>query len=104
MLTGVRPGELGVDLSPRAYPPLAKALSLGDPSLLLRRRPDVRAAERRLAAATAREGIAAADLLPRVTISGFLGFVAGRGSLFGKADSRAWSVTPALRLGRPRSR
>jgi multidrug efflux system outer membrane protein len=96
VLTGVRPGELTVDLAPRAYPPLAKVLSLGDPSQLLRRRPDVRAAERRLAAATAREGIAAADLYPRVTVSGFLGFIAGRGSLFGKADSRAWSVTPAL--------
>jgi multidrug efflux system outer membrane protein len=96
VLTGTRPGALAVDLSPRAYPPLARALSLGDPSLLLRRRPDVRAAERRLAAATAREGIAAADLLPRVTLSGFLGFVAGRGSLFGSADSRAWAVTPAL--------
>jgi multidrug efflux system outer membrane protein len=96
VLTGVRPGELRVDLSPRAYPPLAKVLSLGDPSLLLRRRPDVRAAERRLAAATAREGVAAADLLPRVTVSGFLGFIAGRGNLFGKSDSRAWAVTPAL--------
>jgi multidrug efflux system outer membrane protein len=96
VLTGTRPGELAVDLSPRAYPPLARQLSLGDPSLLLRRRPDVRAAERRLAAATAREGIAAADLLPRVSLSGFLGFVAGRGSLFGSADSRAWAVTPAL--------
>jgi multidrug efflux system outer membrane protein len=96
VLTGVRPGELAIDLSPRVYPPLARVLSLGDPTLLLRRRPDVRAAERRLAAATAREGIAAADLLPRVTISGFLGFVAGRGNLFGRSDSRAWSVTPAL--------
>jgi len=96
VLTGTRPGALAVDLSPRVYPPLARALSLGDPSLLLRRRPDVRAAERRLAAATAREGIAAADLLPRVTLSGFLGLVTGRGSLFGSADSRAWAVTPAL--------
>jgi multidrug efflux system outer membrane protein len=96
VLTGSRPGELAVDLSPRAYAPLAKALALGDPSLLLRRRPDVRAAERRLAAATGREGVAAADLLPRISISGFLGFLAGRGSVFGTADSRAWAVTPAL--------
>ena len=96
VLNGVRPGELAVDLSPRPYPTLAKALPLGDPSSLLRRRPDVRAAERRLAEATAREGVAAADLFPRVTVSGFLGFVAGRGSLFGTSDSRAWAVTPAL--------
>jgi len=96
VLTGRRPGELGVDLSPRAYPPLAKALPLGEPESLLRRRPDIRAAERRLAAAAAREGIAAADLYPHITISGFLGFLAGRGSLFGDADSRSWAVTPAL--------
>ena len=67
VLTGVRPGELTVDLAPRPYPPLAKALPLGDPAQLLRRRPDVRAAERRLAAATAREGVARAELFPRIT-------------------------------------
>lgn len=96
VLAGVRPGGLRADLTYRPYPPLARALSIGEPSPLLRRRPDVRAAELRLAAAAAREGIAAADLFPRVTISGFLGFLAGRGSLFGTADSRAWAVTPAL--------
>jgi multidrug efflux system outer membrane protein len=96
VLTGVRPGGLTADLSPRAYPPLAKALALGDTTTLLRRRPDVRAAERRLAAASAREGVAAAELYPRITVSGFLGLLAGRGSLFGTGDSRAWAVTPAL--------
>ncbi len=96
VLVGARPGELGVDLAPRAYPPLAKTLPLGDLSSLLSRRPDVRAAERRLAAAAAREGMAAADLWPRVTLSGVLGLLAGRGTTFGSADSRAWAVTPAL--------
>jgi multidrug efflux system outer membrane protein len=96
MLTGTRPGALGADLSPRAYPPLARALAVGPPEELLRRRPDVRTAERELAAATAVEGIAAAELYPRVTITGFLGFLAGRGSLFGSGDSAAWAVTPAL--------
>jgi multidrug efflux system outer membrane protein len=96
VLNGVRPGELATDLAPRAYPPLAKALPLGDPGTLLQRRADVRAAERQVAAATAREGIATAELFPRVSISGFLGLIAGRGSLFGSAASRAWAVTPAL--------
>jgi multidrug efflux system outer membrane protein len=96
VLNGVRPGELAVDLSPRAYSPLAKELPVGDPGQLLQRRPDVRAAERRLAASAAREGVAAADLFPRVSISGFLGLLAGRGNLFGRSDSRAWAVTPAL--------
>ena len=96
VLVGRRPGELAVDLSPRPYPALAKALPLGDVGQLLRRRPDVRAAERRLAAAAAREGVAAADLYPRVSISGVLGLLAGRGSDFARPDSRFWAVTPAL--------
>ena len=96
VLAGQRPGELTVDLAPRSYVPIAKALPLGDPAMLLQRRPDVRAAERNVAAAAAREGVAAADLFPRVSISGVLGFLAGRGSMFGSADSRAWAVTPAL--------
>jgi multidrug efflux system outer membrane protein len=96
-------------VSPRPYPPLAKALPVGDPTELLKQRPDVRAAERRLAAAAAREGVAYAELFPRVTLSGFLGLVAGRGSLFGTSDSRAWAVTPALQwaafdLGSARAR
>jgi multidrug efflux system outer membrane protein len=96
VLTGVRPGQLAIDLAPRPYGPLAAELPLGDSGALLRRRPDVRSAERRLAAATAREGIAAADLFPRISVSGFVGLVAGRGNLFGRADSRAWAVTPGL--------
>jgi multidrug efflux system outer membrane protein len=96
VLVGVRPGALGVDLTPRDYPALAQALAIGEPNDLLRRRPDVRVAERELAAATAVEGIAAAELYPRITLSGFLGFVAGRGNLFGKSESAAWAVTPAL--------
>lgn len=96
VLTAARPGALAVDVSPRSYPPLAKALPIGDPTALLRKRPDVRAAERRLAATTARQGVAAAELFPRITVSGFLGLIAGRGSLFGTSDSRAWAVTPAL--------
>lgn len=109
VLVGVRPDALSVDLSPREYPPLARTLAIGDPEALLRRRPDVRAAERRLASAVALEGVAAADLYPHITLSGFLGFIAGRGSLFGTSDSAAYAVTPALSwaafdLGRARDR
>ena len=96
VLVGTRPGALGVDLAARPYPTLAKALPIGEPNSLLRRRPDVRAAERHLAASTANEAVAAADLYPHITISGFLGLLAGRGNLFNVSDTRAWAVTPAL--------
>jgi multidrug efflux system outer membrane protein len=96
VLIARRPGDLDVDLSPRPYPALARALSIGEPDTLLRRRPDVRSAERRLAAATAREAVAAADLYPHITVTGFLGLLAGRGNLFNVSDTRAWAVTPAL--------
>ena len=109
VLTGSRPGELNADLAPRNYPAISKALPIGNPGELLQRRPDVRSAERRLAAATERQGAAVAGLFPQVSVSGFLGFLAGRGSLFFTGDSRAWSVSPGLSwsafdLGRARAR
>ncbi len=95
-LLGQRPEQLGVDLSPRDLPAIAKALPIGDPGELLRRRPDIRAAERQLAAATARVGVATADLFPRVSLSGFLGFTAGRGSQLGASHAQAWGLAPSI--------
>ena len=88
-LLGQRADQLSVDLSPRELPAIAKALPIGDPGELLRRRPDIRAAERQLAAATANVGVATADLFPRVSLSGFLGFIAGRGSQIGSSAAQA---------------
>ena len=84
-------------------------ISLGPADQLLNRRPDVRAAERRLAVSAAQEGVAVAELYPRITVTGMLGLLAGRGNLFGTSDSRAWAVTPALQwsafdLGSARAR
>ncbi len=116
-LLGQRPEELTVDLSPRDLPAITKALPIGDPGELLRRRPDIRAAERRLAASTADVGVATADLFPRVSLSGFLGFTAGRGSLerrprlerrpehqLGRLRPRQRACPPARRQGRRRRR
>jgi multidrug efflux system outer membrane protein len=87
---------LTVDLSPKDLPAIAKALPIGDPGQLLQRRPDILSAERKLAAATARIGVAKADLFPRVSLSGFLGFTAGRGSQIGSAAANAWSLGPSI--------
>jgi multidrug efflux system outer membrane protein len=95
-LLGLRPEQLDLDLSARPLPAIAKALPIGDPAELLRRRPDIRAAERQLAAATASIGVATADLFPRVSLSGFLGFTAGRGSQLGSSAARAWGVAPTI--------
>ena len=100
VLIGQRPGALDQELRPAVVATYAKELPIGDPTELLRRRPDVRAAERQLAAATARVGIATADLFPRVNVTGFIGFLSGDvGRLFGTtpgSDARAWSVTPTV--------
>jgi multidrug efflux system outer membrane protein len=108
VLSGTRPGELNADFAPREYPAIEKVLPIGDPQQLLQRRPDVRFAERQLVAATERQGVATANLFPKVSVSGFVGFVAGRGSLFFTGSSAAWSTGPgvswsAFDLGRARA-
>ncbi|WP_417311694.1 efflux transporter outer membrane subunit [Ectopseudomonas khazarica] len=95
-LLGQRPEQLEIDLTAKPLPVIAKALPIGNPADLLRRRPDIRAAERQLAAATAEVGVATADLFPRVSLSGFLGFTAGRGSQLGASAARAWGVAPSI--------
>ncbi len=100
VLLGLRPGTLDAELARAPIRAFATALPVGDTAALLKQRPDVRAAERRLAAASARVGVATADLFPRVTVSGFVGFLSGNvGHLFstgGADDARAWSVTPTV--------
>lgn len=98
VLVGVRPGELDALLVPTREPvrPRAEALAIGEAGDLLRRRPDVQAAERRLAADTARVGVATADLFPRVSVTGFVGFLSGDLSSLGDGGSRAWSVAPTV--------
>ena len=103
VLLGQRPGILDDELKPVQVPTYAKALPIGDPTQLLRRRPDVRAAERQLAAAVARVGVATSNLFPRVNVNGFVGFLSGDFShVFSTStgtDARAWSVTPSCELG-----
>ncbi|EFK08199.1 efflux transporter, outer membrane factor lipoprotein, NodT family [delta proteobacterium NaphS2] len=73
--------------------PIAKEnIGIGVPADLLRQRPDVRMAEKQLAAQTARIGVATADLYPRFTISGFFGLETGSFSDIGGGSSLAWGI------------
>jgi outer membrane protein, multidrug efflux system len=73
-------------------------LPLELPSELLRRRPDIRAAEQRLAAATANIGVAVADLFPKFSLSGLLGLQSTDLSSLLSGGSRYWSIGPSLSL------
>jgi len=88
VLTGRSPTELDALLrDPKPLPGLAPVSGIGTPEALLRRRPDVRAAERALAASTADIGVATADLFPQVTITGLLGLNAGTIGTLGQAQA-----------------
>ena len=74
VLTGRPPEALLAELSPeKALPALAARIEAGTPGDLLRRRPDITAAEARLHASTARIGVATADLFPKFTLRGLIG-------------------------------
>jgi NodT family efflux transporter outer membrane factor (OMF) lipoprotein len=93
ILLGREPGALKQELSSASSTPVASlAVPAGVPSDLIRRRPDIRRAEAQIHAATARIGVATADLFPKFSITGSLGFQAGvLGSLFDWV-SRFWSL------------
>ncbi len=105
VLVGREPGALRAELAPpQNLPPLPGIVPVGDPAGLLRRRPDIRVAERELAGATARIGVAVADLFPRVTFTGSAGYVAGtsgsaRRPRHGRLRARARDFLGHLRSG-----
>ena len=109
VLTGHQPGALSAKLAPQPMPALPALNSIGTPEQLLRRRPDVRVAERRLAGATARIGVAAGDLFPKVTLVGSIGYLAPTFGEFGQSDARFFTAGPSITwaafdLGRVRAR
>lgn len=96
-LTGRAPRDLPAATASRTSTlRLTQPIPIGDGASLLARRPDVRAAERRLAASTARIGVATADLYPRITLGGSVGSNgAGLGNVFG-ANPLTWLVGPLI--------
>jgi len=89
--------EVSDELSvPRPIPRPASAVPVGLPSELLKRRPDVRAAERRIAAANARIGVAQADLYPHFSLTGVTGLESLYFSSFGNASSGYYQIGPGI--------
>ncbi len=98
VLLGREPGSLREELlKAAAIPAPPPEVPVGLPSDLLRRRPDLRRAERELAAATSRIGVATAELYPKFSLTGVFGLESIDASDFVKAGSRAWSVGPTIR-------
>lgn len=99
LLMAQPPGSLLDELGAgSAVPVIASRISIGIPSELAERRPDVRKAEAELHAATASIGIAKANFYPSITLSGNVGFQANQLSDLGSWGSRQFSIGPAVSI------
>ncbi|MGX9963840.1 efflux transporter outer membrane subunit [Roseomonas sp. F4] len=83
---------------PRPPPRLSGGINPDPPLAALARRPDIRAAERRIAAATANIGVAEADRLPALTLAGSIGLNATTLSSATRGGTSVWSLGPSLSL------
>jgi multidrug efflux system outer membrane protein len=96
-LTGRTPAEASMAARDCARPPeLLQPIPVGDGAALLARRPDVRRAERDLAAAAARVNVATADLYPRISLGGSLGTTAGRAGDLGESANVRFGLGPLI--------
>ena len=101
VLLGEQPGKVHEEVEkPEPIPVTPLKAAVGVPADVLRRRPDVRLAERELAGQTARVGVATADLYPRFTLSGSVGLEAGSlhhllSNLF---SSDSWTLSGGPRI------
>ncbi|HSE86146.1 MAG TPA: efflux transporter outer membrane subunit [Candidatus Binatia bacterium] len=97
VLLGLEPGGLWNELAKETeIPGLPPEVLVGLPSDLLRRRPDIRRAERQLAAATAQVGAATADLFPKFFLTGVAGLQSVSASDWINGGSRFWSIGPRI--------
>jgi NodT family efflux transporter outer membrane factor (OMF) lipoprotein len=99
ILLGRNPGSLNAELqSIKKLPSLPSTIAVGIPADTLQRRPDVRKAERLLAAQTAEIGVAEADLYPSLKLSGSLGLDSLTAAKLFTAGSRSYSIGPSISL------
>ena len=97
VLTGREPDALTTQLSPvKDLPGLPRIVTIEDPATLLRRRPDIRIAERQLAASTALVGVAIGDYFPKVTFNGNFTYAATTPSNLGTSPSRSYVIGPGI--------
>lgn len=95
VLLGLHPGTLRQELETAGrVPPTPGAVPVGLPAELLRRRPDIRRAERELAAATARIGAATAELYPSFRLNGTFGLASEDSDNLFDGDSHTWGLGP----------
>ena len=94
ILIGEPPAEFSLTTAPLNYQPPSTPIGL--PSELLQRRPDIAAAERRVAEANQQIGIARAAYFPTVTLGGTAGFAGSQGSNWFGWPSGFWAVGPVL--------
>jgi NodT family efflux transporter outer membrane factor (OMF) lipoprotein len=101
VLTGEVPSQFPAEVAKCATPPrVIAAVPVGDGAALLRRRPDIRQAERLLAGATARIGVATAELYPNITLGASFGGV-GFMDDFGNANTWKFSLGPLISWNLP---
>ena len=96
VLMGTPVTELESTLLPAGIPTAPPEVAVGIPADLLRRRPDVRRAERLVAAQSAQIGIAEADFYPRLSVNGFIGYAANDFADVFKANSLTTFVLPTM--------
>jgi NodT family efflux transporter outer membrane factor (OMF) lipoprotein len=94
ILIGKPPAEFNIAAVPLKYQP--PSIPVGLPSDILQRRPDIAAAERRVAEANQQIGIARAAYFPTVTLNGTAGFAGTQGSNWFSWPAGFWAVGPAL--------
>ena len=97
VLTGRPPADFPREAATCAAPPaLARTIPVGNGASLLARRPDIRQADRQLHAATARIGVATADLYPSISLGGSIGSTATAPGNLGHSDAFRFSVGPLI--------
>lgn len=98
VLVGKEPGTLVKELTAAGtLPQPPSQVPVGLPSDLLRRRPDIREAERGIAGSTARIGVATAELFPKFSLTGGFGLESGDIGDLIDMNSRRWSIAPQIR-------